>query len=296
MSALTLRQLEIFIRVVEAGSFRRCAEQCGISQVSVSEHIRALERQLGAPLFVRNRGAAAELTEAGRKAHRHACDALDHIDRMFTAFGHRPAATNRRKLTIGAPGYAVRQLRQGLASFIARHPELDVEMETVGYEVLVERLAANTMDMGYFFGFGPVPEIESALAWKEEIGLYAGPDHPLAQRSVVRGEELAAYPMVTLPEKSQLRIIVDRALDMAGAGGSPVVFQSDDYGLVVEAATRGLGYVCLFERSVAADVARGALCPLRIDTPLPALEIRHAIRRALRSDPLMRELMTSLHP
>lgn len=62
MSGFTIRQLEIFARVVEHGSFRRCADQLGVSQVSISEHVRELETRLVS--------ACSIVTRAGRHIDR----------------------------------------------------------------------------------------------------------------------------------------------------------------------------------------------------------------------------------
>lgn len=62
----TLRQLEVFSRLAETGSFRLCAEKLGISQSSVSNQIKILEFQLGVTLFDRKPGRSPLLTSEGR--------------------------------------------------------------------------------------------------------------------------------------------------------------------------------------------------------------------------------------
>jgi len=61
----TLRQLEIFEILSTTRSFRLTAEQFAISQAAVSNHIKALERHLGVPLFIRRAGKAPELSLEG---------------------------------------------------------------------------------------------------------------------------------------------------------------------------------------------------------------------------------------
>ena len=68
---MDLRQLEIFAKVAELGSFSRAAEALSLTQPTVSEHIRALEHELGLRLLDRlGRGAA--VTPAGRLLLSHA--------------------------------------------------------------------------------------------------------------------------------------------------------------------------------------------------------------------------------
>ena len=62
---MTLRQLEVFLAIARAQGYRRAAEALHTSQPALSQHIRELERELGARLFDRL-GREIALTEAGR--------------------------------------------------------------------------------------------------------------------------------------------------------------------------------------------------------------------------------------
>ena len=60
-----------FLEIVKTRSFVRAAEQLNLSQTAVSARIRALEEQLGRPLFTRNKNGAS-LTPAGEQFLRYA--------------------------------------------------------------------------------------------------------------------------------------------------------------------------------------------------------------------------------
>src|SRR5262249_43436138 len=65
LSSVDLRQLEIFVKVAELGSFSKAAEALYLTQPTISEHIRTLEDELGVRLLDRlGRGAA--VTRAGQ--------------------------------------------------------------------------------------------------------------------------------------------------------------------------------------------------------------------------------------
>ena len=60
---MTLRQIEVFVAVAQAQSFRRAAERLHTSQPALSQHVRELEEELGTRLLDRL-GRAVQLTEA----------------------------------------------------------------------------------------------------------------------------------------------------------------------------------------------------------------------------------------
>jgi DNA-binding transcriptional LysR family regulator len=76
---MTLQQLRYFLAAAEHGSFTAAAASLRLAQPSLSEQVRALERELGVPLFVRA-GRSIELTESGRALRRHARRALNAVD------------------------------------------------------------------------------------------------------------------------------------------------------------------------------------------------------------------------
>jgi len=70
---LDLQHLETFCVVTDTSNFTRAAARLGCSQSTVTMHIRALERELGAPLFVRDRSSkTVVLTEVGKRILRYA--------------------------------------------------------------------------------------------------------------------------------------------------------------------------------------------------------------------------------
>ena len=66
MPPFTLRSLEVFATVVQARGFGQAAAVLGISQPSVSVHMRNLEAKLGQALFVRQPGQTPALSAAGQ--------------------------------------------------------------------------------------------------------------------------------------------------------------------------------------------------------------------------------------
>src|ERR1700736_4386220 len=82
--AITLRQLEYFVTVVDEGSFTRAAQILHVTQPGLSHQIQALERELGGPLLERL-PRKGRLTPGRPAALRHARASLAHAERTSSA-------------------------------------------------------------------------------------------------------------------------------------------------------------------------------------------------------------------
>ena len=69
MNDISLKQLEIFVAVVEYGGFTRAAEELFFNQSTVSAHISLLEQALGKELFVRSNRRHVRLTKEGEQVY-----------------------------------------------------------------------------------------------------------------------------------------------------------------------------------------------------------------------------------
>src|SRR2546430_16695589 len=99
---LETKQLRIFKTVVEVGGFTRAGQRLNLSQPAISQHVRALEKELGVPLLLRV-GKATRLTPAGGVVLQCATQGLDKVQggpRVLSERGGRRAAVR----PAGTPG------------------------------------------------------------------------------------------------------------------------------------------------------------------------------------------------
>ena len=274
MLGITFRQLQVFVEAVDVGSFRACAERLGVTQVSISDHIRSLERQVGRPLFERRRGATANLTDEGRVAYRHAVALLAEVDRFVDAFSTEREVRPRRRLIIAAPNYVSFRLAQVFAEFGSRHPQWQVEIEPTDQESAAETIARGKADLGFILAPVGVAPPGSELIWQERLGLYAGRDHPLAGRRRVSPAELSTHPFIYLPKKYPLRGVIEAALAKSSIAGNPIALQTDNPVLARRTLMQGKAIGCLFAHTVSADVEKGDLIELPVASEALAVEVR----------------------
>src|SRR4051794_20430610 len=132
------------LRVFEAAgrllSFTRAAAELHVTQAAVSHQIRALEDQLGQPLFRRST-RRLELTAAGRLMLPAASSAFSTLERAVADLGRAKA---RLGITT-SPFFGARWLAPRLGRFAGRHPGIEV---SVRHTQAVLDLAAEGLDLG----------------------------------------------------------------------------------------------------------------------------------------------------
>jgi DNA-binding transcriptional LysR family regulator len=140
--------VEAFLSVAQHRSFRKAAAELAVTPSAISQAVRALEKRVGAALFIRTTRSVG-LTEAGEKFLSRAKPAFEELvaaTEVARELGQRPAGL----LRLSVPRAAVPILLQPLiASFCLAYPEVEVEL--AASEELVD-LAASGFDAGIRLG------------------------------------------------------------------------------------------------------------------------------------------------
>ncbi|MFD4603996.1 LysR family transcriptional regulator [Streptomyces sp. NPDC058464] len=141
---LDLRKVRYFTAVAELLHFGRAAEQLHIAQPVLSRQIRALEKDLGAELFVRD-SHGVTLTDAGRQL-------LEDARRLLAvADGTRrrvvQAARGRRRLVVGFRAGVV--VTEALRAFTAGHPDIEARARRVEWDDQEQLILDGTVDIAY---------------------------------------------------------------------------------------------------------------------------------------------------
>jgi len=123
-----LLAMEAFVRVVDAGSFSAAARHWGRSKAVVSKYVSALEEDLGVALL-RRTTRSLSLTEAGR-AYRERCTGILGEIQSLEASVRESAEAPRGRLRVSAPpGLASHHLEVMTKDFIARYPEVSIDLD-----------------------------------------------------------------------------------------------------------------------------------------------------------------------
>lgn len=119
--------MEVFVRVVDAGSFSAAARSLRVGQPAISKTVAQLESRLGVKLLVRStRGLAP--TEAGLNFYERARRSIEEADEADLAARGAGAGLSGRLRVCAAVTFARIHLMPHLPAFLARHPELQMEV------------------------------------------------------------------------------------------------------------------------------------------------------------------------
>jgi DNA-binding transcriptional LysR family regulator len=122
-----LAAMQMFVRVVEKGSFSAVAKERGIGQPAVSKHISALENELGAELIHRT-FRSVTLTDPGRDFYESALRILDDLENATSRIGRGQTAPKGIIRVTVPPTFARLHIVSKLPAFFATYPDMAVEM------------------------------------------------------------------------------------------------------------------------------------------------------------------------
>jgi DNA-binding transcriptional LysR family regulator len=280
---VTLRQLESFLAVARAGSFRRAAERLALSQPALSQQIKELEGELEAPVFDRL-GRRIGLTEAGRLL-------AEHAERILaTVRGAKEAVRELRGLDRGSlrlggsttPGIYV--LPSLLGRFKARHSGIEVSLRIGNTRQIEELVRSTEVDLGIVGGHiadRKATCVEARLL--DRIVLIVSQRHPWSRRRSITPDRLAEACLLVREEGSATRLVTERALGRAGVTPASTL-ELGHTEAIKHGVLAGLGVAFVSRYAVRSEVGSGRLRSI----PVRGLTIQrhfHVIRHEARALP-----------
>jgi DNA-binding transcriptional LysR family regulator len=196
---LDTRQLQCFVRTAERLNFNRAAEDLGISQSALSQHIMSLEKQVGLHLLERNK-RNVELTDVGRIFLAEAYQVVRQAERARTiaemaangSLGHLRLAYAGSVLPTGIVTTSVHRFRE-------LNPDVSVAFEEENFETQLRDLTSGWLDIG----FVRLPFLEADIPltcvqlFEEPLFVALRSDHKLAHLTRIDVGELRHEKIAT---------------------------------------------------------------------------------------------------
>jgi DNA-binding transcriptional LysR family regulator len=291
-----LTDMRLFLTVVERGSLTQGAQAMHLALASVSERIAGMEAALGAPLLERNhRGVQA--TPAGAVLVRHARAILDQVEQMRGEL--RPYATGlkgRIRLLSNTAALAA-FLPPHLSRFLARYPDLSIDVDERPGAEIVPALADGRADLGIVADIADLGSLQTHLLAQDQLVVVANGSHRIGGAASVAFAEILDEPFVGLSDAALESHLAERASRLGRQLHYRIQMRSlDNVGMLVEA---GIGIAILSVAS-AETLRRPELVILPLSEPWAARRLHLCARDFSALTPhahlLAQQLMESAAP
>jgi DNA-binding transcriptional LysR family regulator len=261
-----LRQLEIFGKVVDLGSFSKAADAVYLAQASVSERIANLERMVGVKLLDRL-GRQVVPTKAGELLYKHAVLLLD-MKRtarleMEDFLGLKQGEIHMGGSTI--PGEYI--LPKVIGNFNEKQPAISVVLTIADTSEIETRVFEGTLELGVIGSRGSHKSLRYQELWKDELVLAIPAKHRWARKGMISLGELLEEPFIMREVGSgTLKSMEDslRDTESKAAGSLQVVARFGSSTAVKEGIKAGLGVSILSPRAIDTELKTGILKTLRV--------------------------------
>lgn len=261
-----LRQLEIFKKVVDLGSFSKAGEAVHLAQASVSERIANLESAVGAKLLDRL-GRQVSPTKLGELLYKHALSILD-LKRTICLeledfLGVRTGTIDLGCSTI--PGEYI--LPNLIGRFGEQYPHIAVSLLIGDSRDIETRVLEGDFELGVIGSKSASQSLASHELWKDELVLAVPASHPWAGRQTVSLEDLCEEPYISRESGSGTLRMVEEYLQRAGGKGIESLHVVARFGTstaVKEGIKAGLGVSILSSLALETEIRAGILKALRL--------------------------------
>ena len=268
-----LQGMQLFIRVVETGSFSKASADAGVTQPTATKHVAALEQRLGARLFHRStRGVTP--TEIGLLYYekcRVIARELEEADNLAALQQSRVRGQLRISTSVG---FGRRVLVPLIIGFMREHPELQIDLsfddryvnlveQGVDLAIRMGQLADSSLGASYL-GVNPWVVVAS----RDYLAQRGTPTHPdqLAQH--------AALIYSTVQGDERWRFIGHDGQALQSPVQGPL--RSNNLSALLAASRAGMGLAALPWYVAYASVKDGSVQPVLTEWTLPSQEI-HAV-------------------
>ncbi len=191
---MTVNQIECFVEAARWLNFTKAAENLYMSQQTMSRQIKAMEKELGFPVFER-KNVGVRLTEAGSILY-HAWESMldEYRGAVDKAKDVYYGGITSVRVGVSDLGDYVGQVSRALLYFNEEYPELNIEFEVDSFPAMYEKMIHNQLDLIVTYGAEmirvqdlhsiPVPNT------RYDVGIVLSRKHSLSRRKDLNIEDI----------------------------------------------------------------------------------------------------------
>ena len=258
-------KLETLIAVSETGSFTKAAQLLHLTQPAVSQHIKALEIELGIKMFNR--------TETGLKPTPEGIIAIRYAKRVKSLYQVErqrisDSKTNMFSLVVGITHTAESStVGEALAHYAYETPGLRITIISDGINKLYEKLEDYEVDLIVVEGRNIDNRYSSLLLDTDSLALAVSAINPLSRKSMVSLEELKQQKMILRGADSGTRQLFEASLHSQGLSLQDlnVILEVDNIAIIKDLVIKNIG-VSVLAKSACLEMEKDdKLCLLPIE-------------------------------
>ncbi|MEO3890645.1 LysR family transcriptional regulator [Nonomuraea sp. B5E05] len=264
MADVEIRQMRYFIAVAEERNFTRAAARLAMTQPALSRAIRALERDVGAPLLVRAPGDVS-LTSAGEVL-------LGEARGLVSQAGHamsraRRAAGTQSPLTVTGPGCDAWLLNELVHAYNETRPLMPGRVVVGNADDQFDQLRSGAADLALLRASLDDETLENVVLLMEQVHVLLAASHPLAGRESIATADLADEQVVRWRGNDLQRMAAELWPD--GLPGRPGPVVSDGMQMLAVVRLGQAVVLCTPRAAAATGSADVRAVPLSDGPPVP---------------------------
>jgi DNA-binding transcriptional LysR family regulator len=259
-----MSQLRTFRVIAETLSFTRASERLNLTQSAISHQIKALERELGEPLFIRAK-RGVKLSQAGKIALEYVERILDDTEALRERVGGREGSP-RGRVRVAAATQAFANLFADLfEQFMRRHEAVELTFRTT---VSTEQTVADILNGSADVGFASLPVYSPALQvtelFTDELCVVVGREHKLAGKAKISVSEIESEHLILFERGASIRRATDGFFKRVSINPQLALESNDTY-FIKHMVAHGLGISLLPAWAMREEQKAGRLAQLPIE-------------------------------
>lgn len=269
---IELWQLRTFVAVAETLNFTKASEKLYLTQSAVSHQMKALEEELGVPLFIRAKSGVI-LTDAGKTALRYANRILSEAEAMREQVAGPEKALAGKVRVAAATQALVYLFAPFFEEFMDAFEAVELTFRTtVSTEQTVDDILEGVADVGFasFANYSPV--LQTVELFDDELVLVVGKKHRFARETEVSIRQLEKEKWILFERGASIRRATDDFFKKVKIEPETALESNDTY-FVKIMIERGLGVSLMPAWAVREETRGGKLAQLRIK--------KHELRRSV---------------
>ncbi len=253
------------LKVIECGNFVAASKELHITQPAVSQHIKALEKELNIRIFKRSNGTLT-ITKQGEKVVLYAKKMVGLYDSLVENLNSQKATATQ--LTIGVTHTAESSpIAESLAKYCSVNPNINIKILTDTINNLYRKLKTYEIDVAIVEGRIPDSEIRYMMLDTDCLLLILPPDHKLSKKGIVTLNELKKENIILRLPNSSTRNLLEAHLESNNLSINDfnVILEVDNVATIKDLVKKSFGVSILAKSTCLNELKKDKLVCLPIE-------------------------------